>query len=320
MNDTAPSSQIVEVSGLRLRVTLAGSGPLGLLCHGFPELAPSWRSQVEALAAAGFRVAAPDMRGYGGSDAPAAVEDYTLLHLVGDMTGLLRKLDASQAVVVGHDWGAAVAWHCALLRPDLFRAVVGMSVPYAPPSPRDMLGAMAAAGLHDSYMHYFQSAAAEAEFDADPRRSIRRFHYAGSGDSPPGNTFVHIGPAGLLPLVLDPPALPPWLSEADLDVYAAAFAASGFRGGLNWYRNLRRNPALLAPWYGLPIRQPSLFIAGERDPVLRFPGAQAQMQAYAQTLPGLRGLHVLPGAGHWIQRERAQAVNDLLIDFLRGLD
>jgi pimeloyl-ACP methyl ester carboxylesterase len=317
--NTAATSQLIDLAGLRLRVTLAGQGPLVLLCHGFPELAHSWQAQIAALAAAGFRVAAPDMRGYGGSGAPAAVEDYTLLHLVGDMVGLLRQLKASEAVVVGHDWGAAVAWHCALLRPDVFRAVVGMSVPYAPPSPRDMLGAMAAAGHADSYMHYFQTTAAEAEFDADPRQTIRRFHYAGSGDSPPGNTFAHIGPQGLLPLVQDPATLPPWLSEADLDVYAAAFAASGFRGGLNWYRNLRRNPALLAPWYGQPIRQPSLFIAGERDPVLRYPGAREQMQAYDRTLPGLRGSHVLPGAGHWIQRERAAAVNDLLIGFLREL-
>ncbi len=315
-----PSSQVIDVGGLRLRVTLAGQGPLVLLCHGFPELAHSWQAQVQALAAAGWWVAAPDMRGYGDSDAPADVEAYTLLHLVGDMVGLLRALDASQAVVVGHDWGAPVAWHCALLRPDLFRAVVGMSVPYVPPSRHDVLTAMAAKGYHDSYLHYFQApGVAEAELDADPRASIRRIHYTGAGEAPPGNTFGHVGPGGLLARVLDPPVLPPWMSEADLDLYAAAFAASGFRGGLNWYRNLQRNSTLLAPWRGLPIHQPALFIAGERDPVLRFPHAQDQLQAFARTLPGLRGQHLLPGAGHWIQRERAEAVNALLLEFLRGL-
>ncbi len=313
-------SQLLDVGGLQLRVTLAGQGPLVLLCHGFPELAHSWHAQVQALAAAGWRVAAPDMRGYGGSGAPAAAEAYTLLHLVGDMVGLLRALGETQAVVVGHDWGAPVAWHCALLRSDLFRAVAGLSVPYAPPGRHDLLAAMAAMGYPDSYLHYFQApGVAEAELDADPRASIRRIHFTGAGDAPPGNTFGHVGPDGLLARVLDPPQLPPWMSEADLDHYAAAFAASGFRGGLNWYRNLVRNTELLAPWRGQPIRQPSLFIAGDRDPVLRFPGAQDQLQAFARHLPGLRGCHLLPGAGHWIQRERAAAVNALLLEFLRGL-
>ena len=314
------TTQTLQVNGLRMQVTTAGSGPLVLLCHGFPELSHSWRHQVAALAAAGCSVAAPDMRGYGGTEAPAEIEQYTLLHLVGDMVDLVRVLGQTQAVVVGHDWGAAVAWHCALLRPDLFRAVAGLSVPYAPPGKVDLITALENAGIHDFYMQYFQApGVAEAELDADPAASIRRIHWSGSGDAPARSTFGRLGGGGLLANTSEPPQLPGWLSAADLEVYAAAFRASGFRGGLNWYRNLRRNTALLSPWRGQPIRQPSLFIAGTRDDVLKFPASQAQIDAYPRTLPGLRGCHLIDGAGHWIQRERADAVNALLIEFLRGL-
>jgi pimeloyl-ACP methyl ester carboxylesterase len=318
--DTAASAQTLQVNGLRLRVTLQGEGPLVLLCHGFPELSYSWRHQVAALAGAGWRVAAPDRRGYGGSDAPADVEAYTLLHLVADMVDLVRVLGQTQAVIVGHDWGAAVAWNAALLRPDLFRAVAGLSVPYAPPGKVDLISSLELSGIHDFYMQYFQTpGVAEAELERDPTASIRRIHYSGSGDAPPRNTFGRLGQGGLLDNTREPDRLPPWLSEADLAVYGAAFAASGFRGPLNWYRNLRRNTGLLAPWRGLPIHQPSLFIAGTRDDVLKFPASQAQIDAYPRTLPALRGCHLLEGAGHWIQRERAEAVSTLLVGFLRGL-
>jgi pimeloyl-ACP methyl ester carboxylesterase len=314
------TTQQLQVGALRMQVVLQGQGPLVLLCHGFPELAYSWRHQVAALAAAGFRVAAPDMRGYGGTEAPAEVEAYTLLHLVGDMVALVHALGERQAVVVGHDWGAAVAWHCALLRPDRFRAVVGMSVPYAPPGRIDLLTSLEQAGIDDFYMQYFQTpGVAEAELERDPAASIRRIHYSGSGDAPPRNTFGRVGSGGLLGNTREPESLPAWLGADDVAVYAAAYAASGFRGGLNWYRNLRRNTGLLAPWRGEPIRQPSLFIAGTRDDVLQFPASKAQIEAYPRTLPGLRGCHLLDGAGHWIQRERAADVNRLLLDFLQAL-
>ena len=311
----------LQVNGLCMRVAIAGQGPLVLLCHGFPELAHSWRHQVAALAAAGWRAAAPDMRGYGGSDAPPGVEQYSLLHLVGDMVGLVQALGETRAVIVGHDWGAAVAWHAALLRPDLFHAVAGMSVPYTPPARQDLLSSLEKAGVNDFYMQYFQAeGVAEAELEADPAASIRRIHYSGSGDGPERSTFGRLGSAGLLAGTTDPERLPDWLPAQDIALYAAAFASRGFRGPLNWYRNLRRNAALLLPWCGLPIRQPSLFIAGTRDDVLRFPASKAQIEAYPRTLPGLRGCHLLEGAGHWVQRERAAEVNALLLDFLEGLD
>jgi pimeloyl-ACP methyl ester carboxylesterase len=313
--------QTLQVNGLQMQVTQQGSGPLVLLCHGFPELAHSWRHQVAALSAAGFQVAAPDMRGYGGTEAPEAIDAYTLLNLVGDMVDLVKVLGATQAVIVGHDWGAPVAWHSALLRPDLFRAVVGMSVPYTPPGRVDLLSALDKQGVHDFYMQYFQQpGVAEAELEADPAASIRRIHYSGSGDAPERNTFGRLqGGRGLLGNTVEPDTLPAWLPAEDLAVYAAGFQRSGFRGGLNWYRNFARNRDLLAPWRGCPIRQPSMFIAGTRDDVLKFPASKGQIDAYPRTLPGLRGCHLLDGAGHWVQRERADEVNRLLIDFLRGL-
>lgn len=321
----APTLRDLTVNGIRLRVAEQGRGPLLLFCHGWPESWYAWRAQMAAAAAAGWHAVAPDLRGYGGSEAPAEVERYTLLHLVGDVVGLAQALGADRqgppAVIVGHDWGAPVAWHAALLRPDLFRAVAGLSVPYTPPIPLDLLGALERRGITSFYMQYFQAeGVAEAEFERDVADSLRRIYFSGSGDAPEGLAFGRMEPGrGFLHHSIDPPTLPAWLSEADLAQHTAEFQRAGFRGGLNWYRNLRRNAQLLAPWYGCPVRQPSLFIAGERDAVLKFPASRAQIDAFAQTLPGLRGCHILPGAGHWIQRERADAVNALLLDFLRGL-
>ena len=317
----APTLRELSVNGIRLRVAEQGQGPLLLFCHGWPESWYSWRAQMAAAAAAGWRAVAPDMRGYGGSEAPAEVDRYTLLHLVGDVVGLVQALGETSAVIVGHDWGAPVAWHAALLRPDLFRAVAGLSVPYAPPIPLDLLGALERRGITSFYMQYFQAeGVAEAEFERDVADALRRITVSGSGDAPEGLAFGLMEPGrGFLHHSVAPATLPAWLSEADLAHYVAEFQRAGFRGGLNWYRNLRRNAQLLAPWYGRPVTQPSLFIAGERDAVLKFPASRAQIAAFGQTLPGLRGCHLLPGAGHWVQRERADAVNALLLDFLRGL-
>lgn len=310
-----------QINGIRMRVAEQGSGPLVVFCHGWPESWYSWRHQLDAVAQAGFRAVAPDMRGYGGTDAPDDVSQYTILHLVGDIVELVRSLGETQAVVVGHDWGAPVAWHCALLRPDMFRAVAGMSVPYAPPGRTDMLSSLEKAGITTFYIQYFQApGVAEAELGRDVRDALRRVYYSASGDGPPGKGFSMLRPGhGLLDNTVPPDGPLPWLGEADLDHYTGEFERAGFRGGLNWYRNLRRNWELTTAWRGCPIRQPSLFIAGERDGVLRFPASKSQLDAYPQTLPGLRGLHLLPGAGHWVQRERAQEVNELLVGFLRGL-
>ena len=321
MSMSAPTFHELQANGIRMRVAQQGAGPPVLFCHGWPESWYSWRHQLAALAAAGYRAVAPDMRGYGGTEAPSDVEQYTMLHLVGDMVELVKALGESQAVIVGHDWGAPVAWNSALLRPDLFRAVVGMSVPFSPPGHVEFLEALAKRGIENFYMQYFQPpGVAEAELERDVEASLRRIYFSGSGDGPERATFGMLAPGkGFLGNTVDPETLPSWLSRDDLAYYSGEFGRAGFRGGLNWYRNLRRSWELLAPWRGCVIRQPSMFIAGARDDVLKFPTSKPQIDHFPSTLPGLRGCHVLEGAGHWIQRERASAVNELLLGFLKTL-
>lgn len=318
---TEPVLETLQLDDIRMRIATQGSGPLVLFCHGWPESWYSWRHQMAAVAAAGFRAVAPDMRGYGGTDAPESPEQYTMLHHVGDLVSLLKTLGEKQAVLVGHDWGAPTVWNAALMRPDLFRAVVGMSVPFAPPGRVDLLTALERQGIHNFYMQYFQTpGVAEAEFERDVEATIRRIHYSGSGDAPAAATFGMLAPGGgFLANTIDPQTLPPWLSSQDVAYYAGEFRRAGFRGGLNWYRSLRLTAELMAPWRSAVIRQPSMFIAGERDGVLRFPASKSQIERFSTTLPGLRGCHILEGAGHWIQRERAEAVSDLLAGFLKGL-
>jgi pimeloyl-ACP methyl ester carboxylesterase len=318
---SAPTFHELQGNGIRMRVAQQGAGPLVLFCHGWPESWYSWRHQLAALAAAGYRAVAPDMRGYGATEAPLDVEQYTMLHLVGDMVELVKALGESQAVIVGHDWGAPVAWNSALLRPDLFRAVVGMSVPFSPPGHVEFLGALAKRGIETFYMQYFQPpGVAEAELERDVEASLRRIYFSGSGDGPERATFGMLAPGkGFLANTVDPETLPSWLSRDDLAYYSGEFGRAGFRGGLNWYRNLRRSWELLAPWRGCVIRQPSMFITGARDDVLKFPTSKPQIDHFPSTLPGLRGCHILEGAGHWIQRERASAVNELLLGFLKTL-
>ena len=319
------SLKSISANGIHMRYAECGEnagGKVVLFCHGWPESWYSWRHQLLALSKAGYHCIAPDMRGYGGTDAPQAIEAYSQLHLVGDMVELMRVLGHSQVVIIGHDWGAQVAWMSALLRPDLFRAVVGMSVPWTPQGKIDLISSLAKSGINNFYMQYFQTpGVAEAEFEADIEESLRRIYYTASGeqeDPSQGFSMLKEG-KGFLVSTTNPAQLPEWLPQTDLNYYVAQFQRSGFRGGLNWYRNLKRSWEQLAPWRGQVIHQPSLFIAGERDSVLRFPASQAQIAAYSKTLPGLRGCHILEGGGHWIQRERADEVSGLVIGFLGNL-
>lgn len=316
--------QTIEANGVNLRVAVRGEGPLVLFVHGFPESWYSWRRQLDALAAAGYRAAAPDVRGYGGSDKPNAIEAYDMEALTGDMAALAKTLQPEgPAVIVGHDWGAPIAWNSALLHPDQFRAVAGLSVPYMPPGEQAALDVFKAFFTRQGlffYQVYFQDeGVAEAELEADPAATIRKFYYAISGDAPEdtwpvdkkhGDTLLHRLPEPPMPL--------PWLSEADVAYYEGQFKASGFRGPLNRYRNHYRDHDLLRAVADSQIRQPALFIGGDRDLVLKmFPGDVVKdMQP---NFADLRGVHVLPGCGHWTQQERADDVNRLLLDWLGGL-
>src|SRR5947207_1135437 len=272
--------RLVSTNGIKMHSAEAGDGPLVVMCHGFPESWYSWRHQLTALAEAGFHAVAPDMRGYGRTDKPEAIEDYTLCHLVGDMVGLLDALESPQAVIAGHDWGAPVAWHSALFRPDRFRAVIGLSVPFRPRSAARPTTVMPKTEDAIFYQLYFQEpGVAEAEFERDPRKTIRSVLYWGSGDAGRPQQAVGSGGRGMVPRAggflsgrSDPQTLPPWITEEDIDFYAGEFERSGFRGGLNWYRNIDRSWELLAPWAGAKVTVPALYVSGDRDLVMTFKG------------------------------------------------
>jgi pimeloyl-ACP methyl ester carboxylesterase len=322
-----PAQRIVETNGIRLNIAEQGTGPLVLLCHGFPESWYSWRHQLEPLAGAGFHAVAPDMRGYGKSDRPDAIDRYTIFHLVGDMVGLLDALQVGSAVIAGHDWGAPVAWHAALLRPDRFRAVIGLSVPFRPRPPVPPTSTMPRTEDAQFYQLYFQEpGVAEAEFEQDPRATIRNLLYGGSGDAAHDRgRGGDVGPAmvpraqGFLRGTPAPATLPGWLGEEDVDFYAGEFRRTGFRGGLNWYRNLDRNWELMAPFADARVTVPALYVAGDRDLVVGFPGMDQLLANLGKLVPGLRGSAMLPGCGHWTQQERPDEVNAAMLDFLRDL-
>jgi len=312
--------RLVEANGIRLRVAEEGAGPLVVLCHGFPESWYSWRHQLRALAEAGFHAVAPDMRGYGGSDAPAEIDRYTLLHLVGDMVGLIDAMGAEPAVIAGHDWGAPVAWHTALLRPDRVRAVIGLSVPFRPRGSARPTTVMPQTDDAVFYQLYFQTpGVAEAELERDARATIRRLAFSGSGDYEGDRVFMVPRSGGFLSRTADPATLPRWLTEADLDFFAGEFSRTGFRGGLNWYRNIDRNWELLAPFAGARVTVPALYVAGDRDLVVAFPGMDQLIANLSRFVPALRRTIMLPGCGHWTQQERPREVNAAMVEFLKSL-
>ena len=322
--------RFIETNGIRMRIAEQGTGPLVLLCHGFPELWYSWRYQMPALAAAGYHVVAPDQRGYGQTDAPNDIEAYTLLHLVGDIVGLLDALGEEQAVIVGHDWGANVAWNAALLRPDRFRAVIAMSVPYVPRGPaygprahvRPTAVMKQMVGDKFFYQLYFQQPGrAEGELERDVRATMIQILYGLSGDAPAEarwSPFRSDPNASMLTGTALPTSLPGWLTEADIDYYTSEYQRTGFRGGLNWYRNFDRNWELMAAYSGAKIMQPALFLWGDRDPSLDIPGVKTRIERMQDVVPRMRQ-EMFAGCGHWLQQERAAATNEALIAFLRSL-
>ena len=311
-------------NGIRLRAAVAGEGPLVLMVHGFPESWYSWRHQLGPIAQAGFTACAIDVRGYGGSDKPPAVADYSLEEITADIAGAIEALSPDgTGVLIGHDWGAPIVWNTALAHPERVRAVAGLSVPWTGVPSVCFLDAVQAAYTAKGrffYQVYFQDeGVAEAELEADPRSSLRRFYYAISGDAPDGSWPAKPHGARLLDGLIDPEPFPAWLSRADEDFFVAEFQASGFRGPLNRYRNHRRDFAWQQTLKDRVIAQPSLFIGGDRDLVLKMlPGVDmvARMRPH---LPGLRGAHLLPGIGHWTQQESPDAVNRLLVAWLKGL-
>lgn len=315
--------RFIETNGIKMHVVEQGEGPLVIFCHGFPECWYSWRHQLPALAQAGYHAVAPDQRGYGQTDRPESIEAYNILELTGDIVGLVPALGEESAIIVGHDWGAQIAWHCALLRPDIFHAIALLSVPYRPGSwkdkrPTDVMRRMV--GDNEFYMLYFQEPGkAEAELEADVRKTIKMLLYSASGDAPPDKCWRPIFDKSekLMDTGSQPDVLPDWLSEQDIDVFTQEFERTGFRGGLNWYRNIDRRWELTRFLNGAKLRQPALFVAGENDLVIAL--SQRAFETLEETVPNLTKKVLLPGAGHWIQQERWAEVNQLLIAFLADL-
>ena len=314
--------KLIETNGIKLRVNLSGEGPLVLLIHGWPESWYSWRHQIKALAAAGYRVAAPDVRGYGGSDKPEAIEAYDMAAMTADMAGLIAALGEEQAVVIGHDWGAPIAWNTALLHPERVRAVAGLSVPYTGPGPAPFIDVVKQL-YKDKFFYqiYFQEpGVAEAELEADVRRSLRKIYYWISGEglqaAPPRSKPAD---AKLLDGMADPGEMPAWMSTEDLDYYVSQFEGSGFRGPLNRYRNWHRDFALLSPLAAQKIVQPAAFIAGTLEPVLNFVPGVDLIAIMREKLADLRLVEMVEGAGHWVQQERPGPVNDALLRFLADI-
>ena len=297
---TTIAHQQIQLGEIELHVAECGEGEPVLLLHGFPELWYSWRHQMQAIAASGRRAIAPDLRGFGGSSSPEAIEAYDIEQLTGDLVGLLDALEIDAATVVGHDWGSDLAWKFALTKPQRVSAVVGISVPYVPRAPAAPTTLMRKHIGEDFYIVWIQEpGAAEAALSADVRRTLAtrevwNAEWAARHDEPP---------------------TPPWMSDDDLQLYVDEFTRTGFTGGLNWYRNLDRNWEQLAAYDGRTIDQPALFITGSRDPVRAF----MPHEAMTGSVTDLRDVVIIEGAGHWVQQECPEEVDEALIGFFDKL-
>ncbi len=321
---TTPSTGIAfahrfaQANGIRMHYVEAGAGPLVVMCHGFPESWYSWRHQLPALAAAGFHAVAPDLRGYGQTEQPQPLEAYDILQLTGDIVGLVNAVGGKPAVIVGHDWGAWIAAHAALFRPDLFRALVLLSVPYAPRppiSPSQVEQARYPGKIF--YQAVLRSPMAEQFFQSDVRARLLGALFRSSGEAGEKERWKPIMDPGEALAPLDIPKRPQWASEEDIDFFTAEFQRTGFSGALNYYRNMDRNWALTPFLDGAKITVPTLFVGGDKDPVMDFLGEQYAVLEH--NVPALKKKILLPGVGHWTQQESPEEVNRLMIEFLKSL-
>jgi pimeloyl-ACP methyl ester carboxylesterase len=319
--------QTIKTNGINLHLVEHGDGPLILLCHGFPQTSHSWRHQLPALANAGFRAVAPDLRGYGETDRPGEIDQYTIFHLIGDMVGLLDALGEEHALIVGNDWGATLAWHAALMRPDRFKGVIALSVPMMaqPPVRPTLIFPQTEKELF--YILYFQSpGVAEQELERDISLTLGKIFFALSADAglqkgndgrPNPLSMMVSRTDGFLATLPDPHSLPAWLTESDLQIYAEAFAKSGFRSPLNYYRNMDRNFELMAAFKGLKVTVPALFLVGEKH--LGYRGMTRMISDMPNLVPLLQNSVVVPNTGHWVQEESPESVNSAIISFAKTL-
>jgi len=312
----------VQTNGITVRAAVEGSGPLVIMVHGWPELWYSWRHQIKPIAAAGYRVIVPDVRGYGGSTKPYPVEAYDMATLMADVLGLVDAFGEDQAILIGHDWGAPICWNTAALHPDRVAAVAGLSVPYRRRASVPLIDLWRQ--LYQGkffYQVYFQDeGVAERELEADIRGALRKIYYALSGDAPSLASWLERPPTPtLLEALVDPAPFPAWLTARDLDYYVENFAVSGFRGPLNRYRNQTRDFVNLPEMGVKPVQQPSCLIAGSKD-VVRFfvPGLDLYADPGANCTD-LRFASIIENVGHWTQQEAPGAVTAALLHFLKDI-
>ena len=321
MTTAAIDFRLIDTGSARLRVAVEGTGPLVVMVHGFPESWYSWRHQMPVLAEAGYTAAAIDVRGYGGSDKPSEVAAYSMEALTADVAGVADALQPDvPAILLGHDWGAPIVWNTILSRPERFRAVAALSVPFAGVAKRPFNETFRRAFTDKGrffYQEWFaQVGPAEAEAERDVRDFLRKFYYAISGDAPAGTWPEKPAGATLLDGMVDPGVMPAWMSDADLDYYVAEFESSGFFGPLSRYRNHERDWAWQQQFVDRRIEAPALFIGGSKDPATNGFGAMADPIAVMRPhVPNVEG-HILDGVGHWTQQERPGEVNRLLLDWL----
>jgi pimeloyl-ACP methyl ester carboxylesterase len=314
-------SRIVETNGIKMHIVEQGNGPLVLLVHGFPECWYSWRHQISVLADAGYRVVAPDMRGYGKTDIPKDIGAYTILELVGDLTGLLDALGEKTCSIVGHDFGAVVSWNACLLHPNRFKAIAALSVPYSPRHATPPLPALRRLiGNRFFYIDYFQTPGiADAELNEDVAKTLRAVFFTGSAESDlmRGNIRPVWKGGKYLDILIDMGKPPTWMTDEDFNYYVMEFKRNGFTGGLNWYRNLDRNWELMAAYQDAKITVPALFITGAEDPIQR--QTKPNFDALPDMVPHLTKRLVLQRCGHWTQQEKPGEVNAELLQFLKSV-
>lgn len=312
----------IETNGIRVRAAVEGEGPLVILVHGWPELWYSWRHQIRTIAREGYKVVAPDVRGYGGSDKPLNVKSYDMIELMADIVGLIDSFDEREAILVGHDWGAPIVWNVAALHKDRVRAVAGLSVPYRRRA--DVSNIDIWRKLYDGkffYQLYFQDVGvAEKELEYDVRQSLRKIYYSISGNAVSLDSWLRRPPSNfLLEGLEDPQDLPDWLTSGDLDYFTDNFKAGGFRGPINRYRNQQRDFEML-PLMGVElVTQPSCFIAGSKDVVRFFVADRDAYENVDSLCSDLRLNRIIEGAGHWVQQERPIEVNSALLEFLESI-
>lgn len=312
----------VATNGINMHVASIGTGPVILFLHGFPELWYSWRHQLLHLSSHGYRCIAPDLRGYGDTDAPESASQYTGLHVVGDLIGLLESFGIDRVFLVGHDWGAMIAWYLCLLRPDKVRALVNLNVPFMARDPKTInpMEVLRSTYGEDYYACRFQEPAGPGEIEKDfaqvPTEKMMMILFSSFGPNPlivPKETGFRGIP--------DPPCLPLGFSEADISFYANKFNQKGFTGALNYYRAINQTWDLMAPWIGVKIQVPVKFIIGDQDINYHVPGLREYILngGFKKDVPRLEEVVVMGGVAHFPNQARPEEVSEHIYDFFKKL-